>query len=73
VPRKTVKKDGKYKDRAEMRRLGLDDEYKPVRGSTWIRRSFRGAEDALYRSSRSSSCWKSSSEERRKAEKTLKL
>jgi hypothetical protein len=32
APRK-VKKDGKYKDRAEMRRLGAEDEFKPVRKS----------------------------------------
>lgn len=29
APRK-VKKDSKYKDRAEMRRLGVEDEFKPV-------------------------------------------
>lgn len=30
TPRNQQKKSSKYKDRAEARRLGLEDEYKPV-------------------------------------------
>jgi hypothetical protein len=30
APRQHVKKEGKYMDRAERRRQGMDDEYKPV-------------------------------------------
>lgn len=43
VPRIQIKRplDGKYKDRAEMRRAGVDDEYKPVSERTNNGSSYR--------------------------------